>query len=70
MRPRGLREAPSLRVSFNDETGQTVLSGMGELHLEVLQELLVLGMVVIRLEDAVDERIHGADAARVHVIVC
>jgi elongation factor G len=29
-------EDPSFRVSTNDETGQTLLSGMGELHLEVL----------------------------------
>lgn len=26
---------PSLRLKINQETGQTVLKGMGELHLEV-----------------------------------
>ncbi len=30
------KEDPSFRVSVNEDTGQTVLSGMGELHLEIL----------------------------------
>lgn len=31
-----LKEDPSLRVKSNEENGQTVLSGMGELHLEII----------------------------------
>jgi elongation factor G len=31
-----LEEDPSVRVQMDEETGQTILSGMGELHLEVL----------------------------------
>lgn len=31
-----LEEDPTLRVATDEETGQTVLSGMGELHLEII----------------------------------
>ena len=33
-----LEEDPSFRVMYNHETGQTVMSGMGQLHLEVIAD--------------------------------
>ncbi len=36
-----LREDPSLKVRVDHETGQTILSGMGELHLEIVVDRLL-----------------------------
>jgi elongation factor G len=36
-----LKEDPSLRVRTDSETGETILSGMGELHLEIVVDRLV-----------------------------
>ncbi len=36
-----VREDPSFRVTHDDETGQTLISGMGELHLEIVVDRLV-----------------------------
>jgi elongation factor G len=35
-----IEEDPTFRSTFNDDTGQTVISGMGELHLEVIVDRL------------------------------
>jgi elongation factor G len=34
-------EDPTFRVSFNDDTGQTIIAGMGELHLEIIVDRLL-----------------------------
>ncbi|KAI9772682.1 MAG: Ribosome-releasing factor 2, mitochondrial [Geoglossum simile] len=36
-----LREDPSLNVSVDEDSGQTLLGGMGELHLEIARDRLV-----------------------------
>src|SRR4030042_784692 len=35
------QEDPSFQVSFDEETGQTIISGMGELHLEIIVDRLL-----------------------------
>jgi len=65
-----LREDPSLRVRQDEESGQTILSGMGELQLEVavhkLQERYGVGVVVGRPQVAYRETIATAEEL-VHV---
>jgi len=34
-------EDPTFKVSFNEDTGQTIIAGMGELHLEILTNRLL-----------------------------
>lgn len=40
------REDPSFRSNYDEETGQTIISGMGELHLEIIKNKLVRDMKV------------------------
>ena len=35
------QEDPSFKVSYNEETGQTIIAGMGELHLEIIVDRLM-----------------------------
>ncbi len=56
------REDPSLHVSSDKDTAQTVLSGMGELHLEIVRDRIhreykveaELGKLLIAYREAVD----------------
>ncbi|HLP84962.1 MAG TPA: elongation factor G [Phycisphaerales bacterium] len=40
------REDPSFRYSYDDETGQTIIQGMGELHLEIIRNKLIRDMKI------------------------
>jgi len=40
------REDPSFRSNFNEETGQTIIAGMGELHLEIIANKLKRDMKI------------------------
>jgi elongation factor G len=40
------REDPSFRSHYDDETGQTIIAGMGELHLEIIKNKLTRDMKV------------------------
>ncbi|SCW00177.1 LAFE_0B11144g1_1 [Lachancea fermentati] len=56
-----VREDPSLQVSVDDETGQTLLSGMGQLHLEIARDRLLndlnaevdVGKVVVSYKETI-----------------
>ncbi|MAY75088.1 MAG: hypothetical protein CMJ31_10300 [Phycisphaerae bacterium] len=40
------REDPSFRSEYNEETGQTIIAGMGELHLEIIKNKITRDMKV------------------------
>ena len=58
-------EDPSIRVTKNEQTGQTLLSGMGELHLEIVQHRMLrdwkskakFGTVEIAFQETLSESI-------------
>jgi len=58
-----VREDPSLQVTQDEESGQTLLSGMGEFHLEIAQDRLIndlkakanLGKIEIAYREAILE---------------
>ncbi len=58
------QEDPSFKVSFDEDTGQTIISGMGELHLEIIVDRLLrefkVGANVGRPQVAYKETIKGA----------
>ena len=61
------QEDPSFRVATNEETGQTIISGMGELHLEIIVDRLLrefkVGANVGKPQVAYRETIRAASKA-------
>ncbi|XP_049530571.1 ribosome-releasing factor 2, mitochondrial isoform X2 [Anopheles darlingi] len=65
------REDPSLRVRFDEATGQTVLGGMGQLHLEIIKSRILseyridadLGPLQIAYKEALVEPSYGERTA-------
>ena len=62
------REDPTFQANYDDETGQTIIHGMGELHLEILRMRLTrdhkVDVVVGRPKVAYKEAIMGTAEAR------
>ena len=62
-------EDPTFVVKFDEETGQTILSGMGELHLEVLVDRLVrefgvganVGKPQVAYRETIRRAVHGVE---------
>ena len=66
------REDPSLQVSEDEESGQTLLSGMGEFHLEIARDRLVNEMKVKaamgKIKIAYRESILKASSPEIYVL--
>ena len=62
-----VREDPSFRVAVDEDTGQTIISGMGELHLEIIVDRLIrefkVGANIGKPQVAYKETISGAARA-------
>ncbi len=61
-------EDPTFRVKVDEETGQTIISGMGELHLEVIVDRMLrefnvdanVGKPQVAYRETVRQRAHGS----------
>jgi elongation factor G len=64
-------EDPTFRVRFDEETGQTLIAGMGELHLEIIADRLVrefkVGATVGRPQVAYRETVRNPVSGLTHV---
>ena len=62
-------EDPTFKVSINQDTGQTIIAGMGELHLEILVDRLLrefkvqahVGKPQVAFTEAITKRVENVD---------
>lgn len=62
-----MQEDPSFRFSYNEETGQTTIAGMGELHLEIKVDLLmrdhkvecIVGKPQVAFKETIQKRVES-----------
>ena len=61
------REDPTFQASYDEETGQTIIAGMGELHLEILRNRLtrdhkvdvIVGKPKVAYKETITKKVEG-----------
>jgi elongation factor G len=61
-----VEEDPSFRVNYNQETGQTIIAGMGQLHLEIITDRILrefnvqvqVGVPQVAYRETITKKVH------------